>query len=379
MIFAFDKELMPIILARQNKSATKLQRTVIQEESYLQRYIQDHPDILPLDQLDAEARTLVLVREFSTASGSVDAIAIDQLGNVYLIETKLYKNPDKRRVIAQVLDYGAALWKGFSDPDEFIQKLDSLVSKDGQGLRQRLAEFYQLEINGVDELIDKLKSTVSRGNFRFVVLMDTVDDRLKDLITYVNSNSNFDVFGVALDFYQHEDIDILIPTLHGAEVKKTVGGSQSDGRRRWSEESFFADAESRLSRAQLGALRMLFEWSKENADEISYGPGNIGSINPKFFAICSRSIFTARSDGTFRLNFGWLNEPETAKIWRERFGNALRQEGFSIPSDLDERWPSLPVSEWVPRVGDFIRILESYVEAKGNAADLGPWNSSDTA
>lgn len=40
----------------------------------------------------------------------IDAVALDQNGDIYLIETKLYKNPDKRQVIAQVLDYGASLW-----------------------------------------------------------------------------------------------------------------------------------------------------------------------------------------------------------------------------------------------------------------------------
>jgi hypothetical protein len=316
---------MAIILARHNRRAMKLERTVIQEESYLQRYIHEHPDILPLDQLEAHVRPLVLVREFPTSSGPIDAIAVDQQGNIYLIETKLYKNSDKRLVLAQVLDYGAALWKGFSDPDEFISKLDALLrERSGNGLNERLTEFYGLEADTTTELMNNLKKTVIDGRFRFVVLMDTVEDRLKNLIAFVNSNSSFDVLGVALDFYQHDDIDILIPTLHGAEIKKTVTSSTSSTRRTWNEESFFADASSRISAEQLTALRSLYDWATENADEISYGPGVVGSINPKVWAVCSRSIFTARSDGTLRLNFGWLNEPDSAKVWREQFGHALK-------------------------------------------------------
>lgn len=56
---------MAIILARRGKPVMKLERTIIQEENYLQRYLDEHPDILPLDQLQADIRPLVLVREFS--------------------------------------------------------------------------------------------------------------------------------------------------------------------------------------------------------------------------------------------------------------------------------------------------------------------------
>jgi hypothetical protein len=353
---------MAIILSRQNKT-TRLERTVIQDESYLQRYIHEHPDMLPLEQLEADIRTLVLVREFQTLSGPIDALAVDQHGNIYLIETKLYKNPDKRLVLAQVLDYGAALWKEFGDADEFISRLDSLLTRrTPQSLSQRLTEFYELSAEATTELVENLKKTVEAGEFRYVVLMDTVEDRLKNLIAYINANSAFNVLGVALDFYQHDDIDILIPTLHGAEVKKTVRGSGSR-RRNWDRERFLSDAEARLSEEHFQALRSLYDWAESNADEVAFGPGAVGSINPKFFAICSRSIFTARTDGSVRLNFGWLNEPDSAKSFRDRFARVLRQNGFTIPDDLTNKWPTLPAGEWVPRVTEFMSLLS---EQKGS-------------
>jgi hypothetical protein len=43
-------------------------------EYCLQRYIFDHPDALPLD---VDVRLLVLLREFSTASGPIDALVTD--------------------------------------------------------------------------------------------------------------------------------------------------------------------------------------------------------------------------------------------------------------------------------------------------------------
>lgn len=356
---------MAIILSRHGRPAIKLERTIIQEESYLQRYIYEHPDILPLDQIQADIRPLVLVREFPTTSGPIDAIAVDQNANVYLIETKLYKNPDKRLVLAQVLDYGAALWKGYSDPDDFILRLDSLMQeRTGNGFSQRITEFYAFEADTTSEFIESLKNTIASGQFRFVVLMDVVEERLKNLIAYVNANSGFDVLGVALDFYQHEDIDILIPTLHGAEAKKVVGAPRTNTRRQWDERSFFTDAAPRLSAEHLQALRSLYEWAKANADKLRFGTGAvIGSFNAEFAAVSQRSVFTARSDGSLTLSFKWLTEPESARAWSEHFGLALQRDGFSIPKGFTELWVSLPETEWIPRVSDFIRILSSEVES----------------
>lgn len=72
---------------------------------------------------------MILAREFPTGSGAIDALGVDQDGELYLIETKL-----------------------------------------------------------------------EAGSFRFVVLMDRLEPRLKDLIAFINRNCRFDVFGVELDF-----------------------------------------------------------------------------------------------------------------------------------------------------------------------------------
>ena len=68
---------MAIILARHGQPAIRLERTTIDRESYLQQYIFAHPDALPLDEVDEDVRLLVLLREFPTSSGPIDALATD--------------------------------------------------------------------------------------------------------------------------------------------------------------------------------------------------------------------------------------------------------------------------------------------------------------
>jgi len=139
-------------------------------------------------------------------------------------------------------------------------------------------------------------------------------------------------------------------------------------RRRWDELSFFADASTRLSVDHLAALHSLFDWSKEHADNIRFGSGvDGGSFNPTLSVISpTKSIFTARSNGSVVINFEWLNESDTAKAFRESFGQSLRQNGFAIPAAFIERYVRLTDTEWVPRLTDFMEILEREVErAKG--------------
>jgi len=69
----------------------------------------ENPDILPIEEIKENARLITLVKEFRVDVGSIDILGIDGEGDLYIIETKLYKNPDKRQVLAQVLDYGASL------------------------------------------------------------------------------------------------------------------------------------------------------------------------------------------------------------------------------------------------------------------------------
>jgi len=151
----------------------------------------------------------------------IDAVGIDRDGEIYLVETKLYKNPDKRNVVAQVLDYGASLWKSHSDFDNFLLQLNSHVQKQfGQSMTDKVSEYYGLDDDALQVVLERMKNNLNEGNFKFVVLMDSIHDQLKDLILYMNQNSKFDIYGVELEYYQHESFEIMIPKLFGAEVKK---------------------------------------------------------------------------------------------------------------------------------------------------------------
>ena len=352
---------MPIIISQNGKNAVKVDKSSFDKEDHLQKYIYDNPESIPLYDIKEDIRLLILAREFQTNSGPIDAIGIDQYGELYVVETKLYKNPDKRTVISQALDYGAALWKHSNDFNEFQRNLDLHTQKIfGLTTNQKIKEFFSLTDEEVENTVDKARTNLNDGVFHFVVLMDKLDDRLKDLILYVNQNSQFDIYAVQLEYYTHETYEIIIPKIFGAEVKKDIGvkSASNSARRKWTQEELIAEAQNSLDQATFLDFKKLLDFSSTKADLIKFGTGTTrGSFGPVFSKISPRSIFTLTTDGSFSPNFGWLNDSYEATSFRDSFYKELNTLGFNLTEEDLNKFTTLSSNEWVPKVDNLIRIL----------------------
>ena len=214
---------MAIIVSKKGAVlATLVSKSRFGKEINLQEYIHRHPEAIPIYDIQEDKRLFVVARELATASGPIDALAVDQDGDIYVIETKLYANADKRRVVAQALDYGASLWKHFNDFTGFITLLDSHThSRWGIGFQEKAAEYFSLDGFGADTMLKRMRDNLRDGNLKFVILMDYIGERLKELITYVNMKSQFDIYAVELELYEYEDHRIVLPKLYGVETKKS--------------------------------------------------------------------------------------------------------------------------------------------------------------
>lgn len=220
---------MTIIVSKNGKDAQKIESTQIERESDLQKYVLQNSDIIPISDIDEDNRLLVITKEFPTSVGPVDAIGVDQRGQIYLIETKLYKNQDKRKVVAQVLDYGASLWKNY-DVDKFNTNLtNQMIKNNDKTLMEKTKNFFKIESDEAETIIENMNENVENGNFKFVVLMDKLYDDLKNLILFLNQNSKFDIYAVEIKHYKYQENEIIIPKLFGNEVRKTSHRSVERG------------------------------------------------------------------------------------------------------------------------------------------------------
>jgi hypothetical protein len=315
---------MSIIISKQGQSAQKIDRSDFEAEDNLQNYIHRNPEAIPVYEIEKDKKLFVVKREFETNSGPIDALAIDKDGDIYIVETKLYKNPDKRTVVAQALDYGAALWKHFNDFDEFMRILDQECQENFEStFQEKLAAFFSLDEEQVAVQLDSMRKNLNEGNLKFVILMDTIGERLKDLILYVNQNSQFDIYAVQLEYYRHEEYEIIIPRLFGVEVKKNVRASSSQ-RRKWTKEDFLQDAKEKSTSGAYKIIEDLLEFSYQNADKVVYGTGQHGLFSYKLNTPNGEiTIFRLEAKGLliFGLDYVLLQE----KIPREMVHDLIKR------------------------------------------------------
>lgn len=337
---------MAIIITKNGKNAKKLDMQPFEYENNLQKYIDDNPLSIPLYEIKEDIKVLILAREFSTNSGPIDALGIDSDGDIYIIETKLFKNADKRTVVAQALDYGASLWKSSIDFNQFIEYTDRyLQKKELKGTREKIAHDFGFEDDQVELLLEKIKENLNHGNFKFIILMDQLDDRLKDLILFVNENSKFDIYAVQFDFYKFEENEIIIPKLFGTQVKKDIGVKTNSQRQKWDEISFFQKAKETVDSNILKEIKEMYDYFCKKG-RVEWGSGSVsGSINFLIPSISSkRSILTLWTNGPMQINLNWLNDSQVALNFRKKlWEKLLDKNGLLLPKILDENYAKQPV------------------------------------
>lgn len=358
---------MSIIVSEKGMNARKLEPSSIAQEDYLQAYIKNNPHTIPIDEIKEDLRLLVLAREFPTGSGPIDALGVDQEGNIYVVETKLAKNPDKRHVLAQVLDYGAALWRTYENSDEFVERLERAVADTfGATLADKIRDFFGGEVEDVADLIQTMRQNLAAGDFRFVVLMDRLEDRLKNLITFVNRNSQFTIYGVEMEFYKFESFEILIPKLFGAEVtKEVVAYKPSGAKQKWSEATFFAKVEEQLSAPIAQAMRKLHDFSARFGD-VKWNTNQTGTFSVKFPSVGSkRAFYTVHTTGILELSLSWHEDEKSIAV-----ADSIRSGLREIPNLDDGRnfqlqYVSVKAEAWAPQINEVTKVIRRALRPEG--------------
>jgi hypothetical protein len=82
-------------------------------EAWLQNLVHTTPACLPISEIEPGlGRFMPICREFRTPHGYIDNLLMTPAGDIALVETKLFRNPEARRlVLAQVLEYAMAVFR----------------------------------------------------------------------------------------------------------------------------------------------------------------------------------------------------------------------------------------------------------------------------
>ncbi len=353
---------MSIIISQDGKKAQKIDQSDFNKEGYLQNYIHENPESIPVYEIEEDKMLFVVAREFGTESGPIDALAIDKDGDIYVVETKLYKNPDKRTVVAQALDYGASLWR-HANFDDFIAKIDNEVNKKFKvSFENKTKEFFDIDEEQIQILVESMKRNLQNGNIKFVILMDAVEDRLKDLIVYVNQNSQFDIYAVQMEYYKFEKYEIMIPKLFGVEVKKNISVNVSNSlRRKWDEQSFFKETKKNLDNQKMEVVRKLYSFAKQES-QIIWGTGMIrASFSAQFDLLGTKPLFVVESTGNLKISFAYPKQGASAEqiTKMEELESLLSRAGMHVENSTNRT--NFNIDDWQKRAEDIISSIKSVI------------------
>jgi hypothetical protein len=267
-------------------------------EDELQKMFNDNPEVIPGKDFGL-SDLMVVGRETTLSAGYIDLLAVTRSGDIVIIEFKNIGNTlGKREVVAQLLDYGASLWKNCSGYDEFDQAIarayfrskycteEKLKKK--ESLEVAAVDFYGFENSGLDESSDQgdgateedelrtfkenLERNLQYGSFVYVMVCPRIPETAKHIIEYLSVCAGMRIHGVELEYFKHGDLDIVFPkgityqspkripaTSRKSSKRSNMSGDVFEERIRDWGESYWREVEQFME--EFASLGCRFKWN----------------------------------------------------------------------------------------------------------------------
>ena len=200
----------PILI--NNNSVNNLNRVNPFVEKDIQQLIFDYPKCLPISDLDESYNPLIPVcKELNTNAGPLDIFMVTPNGDLVVIETKLWANPESRRkVVAQILDYAKEMSKWtYSDLQREVNR--NLNTKGNHLYDIVLNTSHDTTLNESD-FVDAVSRNLRTGKFMLIIAGDGIREGAKNLTEFINQagNLNFSLSMIELPIFETPNGETLI-------------------------------------------------------------------------------------------------------------------------------------------------------------------------
>jgi hypothetical protein len=193
------------------------------DEAWLQNLLHEHPEILPIDKIEPGfGRIIPLCRELPLSfaggrSGALDNLFVTDTGNLLLVEAKLWRNPEARRVVvAQALEYAGAVFR------LKYEELQSAVFRARAGESEALSSLHEIVTKSggrIDEVefVDAVSMNLKRGRAIVAVIGDGIREDLASLAALLQSHAGqrFTFVLIEMGIYEtpQTGLRIVIPSI----------------------------------------------------------------------------------------------------------------------------------------------------------------------
>lgn len=171
-----------------------------------------NPGLIPSEDLQLGALTVV-GRESGLAAGYADLVLVDESGEVCLVEVKKEGNPDTRRVVAQLLDYAAALWNKSLDELErdvlrpYLASSGQAATSLGEHLAAAFEDAASEELDDTaDERIERLQQNLSTGRFALLVAAPAIPESVQRVLEYLNGQG-LRLYALEVSYFRSDGAD----------------------------------------------------------------------------------------------------------------------------------------------------------------------------
>jgi hypothetical protein len=308
-----------VFVLTEGGSLIPMKQAAFATEDDFQRLLASYPELLVGDQIDSRSpRRFILIsreQEIADQEGgpgrwSIDHLFLDQDGVPTLVEVKRSSDTRIRReVIGQMLDYAANAvvhWPVQNLRDRFEERLRAEGADPVVVLRERLG--WEAD---ADVYWSRVDTNLHAGKVRLLFVADIIPRELRRVVEFLNAQmSPAEVLAIELRQYQGENLRTLVPMVIG-QTQAAIQGKNSTSaapQRTWDEVSFIEALRERTTEDGMIAARVLIDWIKSKADEVTFNTGaTFGSISSTFRRGGSECrpllIWT---DGSFSIQFEYL-------------------------------------------------------------------------
>ena len=359
-------------------------------EDFLQVSLHNCPDLLPIEELDRSYSPLAsLGREII----NIDNLFISPTGNLTLVETKLWRNPEATRdAVAQVLDYTAQLrgWHYVDLENAARNALSPAPIGDGS-LYDLVSRHFPNEILPENEFVDSVEKNLQDARFLLLIVGDGIKQNLVNILDLLHLQPQmlYKFCLVEIQIYENPeafDGRLLMPMVvaNTTEIVRTLVRVQSTGsapvsvsveaqvetpssdgtRRTLSEDIFFNEIQDDSTRRLFQRLLAL---ASEIGAEQSWGANSVSIRLPDPKGSKQMlTLFLLSTNGDIWT--GWL----AAQLQKISIDETISHDFVKRLSALfpgitpDKKYPDslsrgIKSSELEPKVDEFISIVRDTV------------------
>jgi len=358
---------MVIFVSKNSK--TRIQDYVEwKKEPELHDYVIENSEIIFSEFLDKGIKICAIGEELNNENGRADIIFLDQNGSLYIVETKLDSNTDRRHVLSQVTQYMSAVWSQcvhhkfeyfINDCEESIKNKFKFSGNFDEYIRQK----FDIDEKTVNEIKRKLENNI-RGNSIFgVIIMDYIENPLKLDIDYFLTNQ-FNICGIELQKYSESDTFFVVPQYYGLEKLGYVETRNTDWYKKhvegWYVFNIAIQKNQELdenTKKSILKLTASLENIPGSAGWVRKSDDTLETYFPKI-EDSDRTAFTIRVNG--RLNFNLrplMKDPKLIQDFKDQFSK--------IDSDIEQKIKDremfpITVETWAPKIDEFIEFLRKF-------------------